>query len=400
TTAMISTFVTSPTLVPVENIGGIEQGHWTAQDYTTLPEDGQRYEIMQGVLLRLAPLNGIYQETLRRLSYYLNLHIRTSRFGHTYMAPDYLALASDVVVQPNFFAIGHKNQETAVESPVALTPDLIVEVSTPSDLRYHWREKYDAYARANVAEYWIVLPAAKSIEVLVLEQDEYRSLGVFEGQARVCSRVLPCFSLSAEKFFAQSKNRLKTFIEDQDRPLAISTGTGSRKTPLPFLPPRYQDGCAVSAKPMGAAPLRYADDGQVAWDKTWEDFCEVALAGGPPHRGTLLEPVSPDEVAANPEAYERVVAEIERGLQLVTGLTTVRCPTPGWVGLDCQNETMALWLLRAIAAENVCVRREGNVLFLPAGPSFRVEAEIKNVVTSVAKTNHYWTELCAVLYDR
>jgi sirohydrochlorin cobaltochelatase len=49
-------------------------------------------------------------------------------------------------------------------------------------------------------------------------------------------------------------------------------------------------------------------------------------------------------------------------------------------------------MLRAIVVENVCVRREGSVLFLPAGPAFRMEKEIKNVITVVAKTHHYWTE--------
>jgi hypothetical protein len=79
-----------------------------------------------------------------------------------------------------------------------------------------------------------------------------------------------------------------------------------------FLPPRYRNGKVVSAAPMGAASLRYTDDGQVAWNEIWTDFCDLALAGGPPHRGTLLEPVPPGEVKASLEAYERVVAEIER----------------------------------------------------------------------------------------
>ena len=101
-----------------------------------------------------------------------------------------------------------------------------------------------------------------------------------------------------------------------------------------------------------------------------------------------------DEVKASQEAYERVVAEIECGLQLVTGLPTVRSEKLGWVGLQCDDEETALWLLRAIVVENVCVRREGNVLYLPAGPNFNLEKEIKNVVTVVAKTRHYWTEHC------
>jgi sirohydrochlorin cobaltochelatase len=145
---------------------------------------------------------------------------------------------------------------------------------------------------------------------------------------------------------------------------------------------------------MGSAPLLYTDEGQVAWDQMWTDFCDLALAGGPPHRGTLLEPILPAEAIADPAGYERVVAEIERGWQLVTGLPTVRSTTPGWVGLRCSDEEMALWLLRAIVVENVSVRREGTTLFLPAGPHFQLEEEIKNVITVVAKTHHYWKEHC------
>ncbi len=159
-----------------------------------------------------------------------------------------------------------------------------------------------------------------------------------------------------------------------------------------LLPPRYQGGKSVSAAPMGSAPMRFDENGQVAWDEMWTGFCDLALAGGPSHRSTLLEPVTPAEVEADLEAYERVVAEIERGLRLVTGLPVLRSQSLGWVGLQCENEEMALWLLRAIVVENVCVRREGSALFFPAGPHFRLDMEVKNVITVVAKTNHYWQE--------
>jgi hypothetical protein len=160
----------------------------------------------------------------------------------------------------------------------------------------------------------------------------------------------------------------------------------------PVPPPRYRNGKVVSSAPMGTAPMRYTENGQVAWDEMWTDFCDLALAGGPPHRDTLLEPVPPDEVTADMESYERVVSEIERGWRLVTGLPTVRSEKLGWVGLQCNDEEMALWILRAIVVENVCVRREGTILYLPAGPGFRLDKEIKNVITVVAKTHHYWTE--------
>jgi sirohydrochlorin cobaltochelatase len=103
---------------------------------------------------------------------------------------------------------------------------------------------------------------------------------------------------------------------------------------------------------MGAADLCYNDDGSVAWDEMWTNFCDLALAGGPSHRGMLLEPVTPDAVAADPEGYQQVITELTHGIQLVTGLAVVESRSPGWIGVDCAHEEMALWMLRAIVVED------------------------------------------------
>lgn len=159
-----------------------------------------------------------------------------------------------------------------------------------------------------------------------------------------------------------------------------------------LLPPAYQGRFQeVSGKSMGSRGLLMGADGQVAWDEMWTSFCDLAMAGGPSHRGTLLEAVTAEAARADWETYRRVVAEIERGIRLVTGLPVVESAVPGWVGVRCDTEAMAIWMLRAILVENVFARREGEVLYLPAGPAFRLEKEIKNVVTSVAKTHHYWS---------
>lgn len=165
-------------------------------------------------------------------------------------------------------------------------------------------------------------------------------------------------------------------------------GTGNL---VNLLPPRYQNQ-VPSAAPMGAAGLKYDNEGNAAWNEIWTDFCDLALAGGPPHRGSLLEPQSAEVIAAKPDEYEKVLQELERGLEMVTGLETIRPDTPGWIGLVCDSDDMAIWILRAIVVENVSVRREDNILYFPAGPDYKLEKEIKNVVTVVAKTNHYWQE--------
>lgn len=146
----------------------------------------------------------------------------------------------------------------------------------------------------------------------------------------------------------------------------------------------------VSPRSMGSAKIVPDESGLVPWDKIWTSFCDLALAGGPPHRGKLLEPVMPEEIHQSPQEYATVVAEIRRGIELASGLKTCDSPYLGWVCIECNSEPMAAWLMRAITVENISARRESDKLYLPAGPKYRIDKEIKNVITSVAKTNHYW----------
>ena len=161
------------------------------------------------------------------------------------------------------------------------------------------------------------------------------------------------------------------------------------RTILPF---EYQDSYEqLTPEPMRSADLEFDGDGRVAWDEIWGSFCDLAMAGGPPHKGTLLEPGTAEEVDAQADRYRSVVHEICRGVTMVADLFAHPSPTPGWVRVSCFTETMAAWLLRAIIMENVSARAGGKALELPAAPGFRLEKEIKNVVTVIAKTCHYWT---------
>jgi sirohydrochlorin cobaltochelatase len=158
-----------------------------------------------------------------------------------------------------------------------------------------------------------------------------------------------------------------------------------------LLPAEYQE-TYESMQPvsMGSAGLKYDADGAVAWDQIWGSFCDLAMAGGPPHKGMLLEAGRERDINADLDRYDVVVEEICRGIRMVTGLRAYPSPDPGWVSVTCTGDTMAEWLLRAIVMENVSARRAGAVLELPAAPHFRVEKEIKNVITVIAKTCHYW----------
>ena len=161
-----------------------------------------------------------------------------------------------------------------------------------------------------------------------------------------------------------------------------------------LMPVRRPAESTLRSAPMTTAGLVFAPDGAVAWDRIWGSFCGLALAGGSPHRGTPLTFADADagaelDVDGRGEAVRR---EIARALMMVTGWpadTGEEIP-PGRVELRCPDADAAAWMARAVHAENVATAPCGERILLPAGATFRLDGEIRNVVTAVAKSHHYW----------
>ena len=148
-------------------------------------------------------------------------------------------------------------------------------------------------------------------------------------------------------------------------------------------------GTGARGAPMGAAPFVWRADGRPDWRAMWSSFCELALFGGPPHRGpdNPLRAVTP---AGDGPGPTDAVAEIRRGIWETTGLFAEPA-TPGWLAVSCSSPKMAAWLCATIILENVDARVDEERLLVPANPSFTLEDEVKSVITVVAKTHHYWT---------
>ena len=119
-----------------------------------------------------------------------------------------------------------------------------------------------------------------------------------------------------------------------------------------LLPEQYQDSYeTLQPTPMRSAGLKYAADGRVAWDEMWGSFCDLALAGGPPHKGRLLGPGLEADIDADFDRYDEAAEEICRGIRLVTGLRAYVSPDPG-----CTIPRRARDVSRAAANAGVLLR--------------------------------------------
>ena len=144
------------------------------------------------------------------------------------------------------------------------------------------------------------------------------------------------------------------------------------------------------ARPMTAAPFVYLDDGRPDWGTMWQGFCELALYGGPPHRG-IDEALDTPVATAGEVVRDSMIEETVRGIGETTGLTATPAPG-GWLAIECDSKRMAAWLSAVIILENVDARSDGMALFVPGGNGFELKDEVKSVITVVAKSFHYWQE--------
>ncbi len=191
-----------PTVMPVDQVTGPAQGRWTYADYAALPDDGTRYEVIDGVLYMTPAPNTGHQGASSRLVTYLVTHIEFAGHGRVFASPIDVELAPGTVVQPDVVVILNANLGIITPGRIVGTPNLVVEIASPSTAGYDRREKQDAYAQAGVHTYWIADPGAQTVEVLVLNQGTYRSQGVFCGQATLPSQELPPIPVAVARFFA------------------------------------------------------------------------------------------------------------------------------------------------------------------------------------------------------
>ncbi len=136
-----------------------------------------------------------------RFASHLLTHVEFAGLGRVFSAPFDVELAPRIVVQPDVIVVLNEHLSMVTSTRIIGTPDLVVEIASPGTASYDRRTKQDAYARAGVPEYWIADPSARTVEVLRLEENAYQSLGIFEGESTLPSRVLPDLPLQVSQFF-------------------------------------------------------------------------------------------------------------------------------------------------------------------------------------------------------
>jgi Uma2 family endonuclease len=149
----------------------------TRADLETLPDDGHRYELIDGVLIVSPSPRHVHQTVVGNL--HLLLRAACPPDLQVILAPFAVALADDTEVQPDLI-VAPRSQFTARELPGP--PLLAIEVLSPSTRRVDLLLKRDRLQAAGVPSYWLVDPDALTVAVLELRDGVYVQIAVVEGE--------------------------------------------------------------------------------------------------------------------------------------------------------------------------------------------------------------------------
>lgn len=178
------------------------QGEWTYDHWLNLPDDGWKYEIIDGVLYMSPPPAIDHQRSSGKLFVAMATHIEAHDLGEVLEAPCGVRLPNQPVpVEPDILFIRKDRLGIIGQNYVEGPPDLIVEILSPSNPHHDREIKFRLYCESGVSEYWLVNYLSKIVEVYQLIDGKYNLLGKYNPGDVVTSRVIDNFKIDPAKIF-------------------------------------------------------------------------------------------------------------------------------------------------------------------------------------------------------
>jgi Uma2 family endonuclease len=149
---------------------------WTVADLAHTPDDGLRYELVDGVLLVSAAPSDLHQIVLGEL--YVLLRAACPPEARVMLAPTDFQPTHRRSLQPDLLVAWRRDVgPTPITAPLLLA----VEVLSPSTRSVDLLLKRGLYAESGVAAYWIVDPEVPSVQAWQLVEGSYVDAGSAEG---------------------------------------------------------------------------------------------------------------------------------------------------------------------------------------------------------------------------
>lgn len=177
------------------------QGHWCESEYLDLTTN-HLVELSQGVIEVLAMPSESHQDSVLALYTLLKQFIGPTHLGKVTVAPMKVKLWEGKFREPDVLFMLRQNYHKRSNN-FWQGADLVMEVVSPDDPKRDTEVKRVEYAKATIAEYWLVNPINETITVFTLPKgtSTYEVHGVFSKNEKASSVLLEGFTVDVEAVF-------------------------------------------------------------------------------------------------------------------------------------------------------------------------------------------------------
>ena len=148
----------SPPLLPDRS-----RRDWTVDEVRALPDDGNRYEVIDGELFVTPAPSWLHQQAAMEFLFLVRPYAHRCALD-CYIAPAEVAFSPRRSVEPDLFVVPRMDGRRATHFEEVQRLVLAVEVISPSSARADRYRKRHLYQSEDVPEYWIVDPDARFVE--------------------------------------------------------------------------------------------------------------------------------------------------------------------------------------------------------------------------------------------
>lgn len=164
-------------------------------DYLNLPDDGNRYEILEGVLYVTPSPTTRHQRISRNLEFLLFDFVKKHELGEIFYAPLDVIFSHISIAQPDLIFVSKEREYILTEKNVRGAPDLVVEILSPSTVERDRFLKAQLYARYGVDYYWVLNPETETMEEYHREGQVFQLIGSYHGRVKMQPVLFPCLTL-------------------------------------------------------------------------------------------------------------------------------------------------------------------------------------------------------------
>jgi Uma2 family endonuclease len=175
----------------------------TVDDLEIMPDDGSRYEIIEGELYVSRAPGLTHQEVLGNIYYFIKDFLNKNSIGRVLFTPGVIFNDYNGVIPDLIFISDERRDEILSNERLMGAPELMIEIVSPGaeNNRRDRIVKRQTYGKFGVQEYWVVDPENRSIEIYNLRAQSLELTATLTEGDQLTSAVLPGFQCAVTNIF-------------------------------------------------------------------------------------------------------------------------------------------------------------------------------------------------------